>query len=305
MKKGIIAGLIAYSIWGFFPLYFHQLKNVPALQTTAHRVVWSFVLVLLVILLRKEFKLLLASLTARRVGIYVLAGVLLAANWGTYVWAVASGHVVESSLGYFINPIISVLLGVVFLKERLRKIQWLVVALAFAGVAYITISTGKLPWISLILATTFGFYGLIKKLADLPVMHGLVLETVAIFLPALGLLIAADVAGKGSFLHSDPLTNILLAMTGIVTVIPLILFSTAARNVPLSTLGLMQYATPTFQFLQGVYLFKEPFNTSKLVGFVLIWVALIIFTVEGLLHFRKPVSPEDLEQMDLEVTDMI
>jgi len=305
MKKGIIAGLIAYSIWGFFPLYFHQLKNVPAVQTTAHRVVWSFVLVLLVILLRKEFKPFFASLTARRVGIYVLAGVLLAANWGTYVWAVASGHVVESSLGYFINPIISVLLGVVFLREKLRKIQWLVVALAFSGVTYITISTGTLPWISLILATTFGFYGLIKKLADLPVMHGLVLETVAIFIPALGILVAANSAGTGVFLHSDPLTTVLLALTGIVTIIPLILFSTAARSVPLSTLGLMQYATPTFKFLQGVYLFKEPFNTSKWVGFILIWVALIIFTVEGFLHFQKPVSPMEMEQKDLEVTDMI
>jgi chloramphenicol-sensitive protein RarD len=281
------------------------LSDVPAVQTTAHRVVWSFILVLVIILLRKEFGVLKASLTARRVGIYVLAGVLLAGNWGTYVWAVASGHVVESSLGYFINPIISVLLGVVFLREKLRKLQWLVVALAFTGVAYITISTGKLPWISLILATTFGFYGLIKKLADLPVMHGLLLETVAIFLPALGILIAANAAGKGAFLHSNPLTNTLLALTGIVTVIPLILFSTAARSVPLSTLGLMQYATPTFQFLQGVYLFKEPFDTSKLVGFVFIWVALIIFSVEGFIHFKKPVTPQDLEQKDLEVTDMM
>jgi len=300
MKKGIIAGLAAYSMWGFFPIYFHLLSNVPALQTTAHRVVWSFVLVILLILIRKEVGLFLSLLTWKRVGIYALAGILLTVNWGTYVWAIAKGHVVESSLGYFINPIVSVLLGVVFLHEKLRKLQWVVVGLAVAGVSYITYSTGQLPWISLVLAITFGLYGLIKKLADLRPLHGLMLETTAVILPALAYLLVAERNGSGAFGHTSVLTTVLLAVTGIVTVIPLIFFSIGAKNVPLTTMGIMQYATPTFQFMQGVYLFKEPFSPHKLIGFVFIWIALIIFTIESILHYRKSRNPRDVELLDLE-----
>ena len=304
MKKGIIAALIAYSLWGVFPIYFHWLAEVPAIQTTAHRVVWSFALVLVVIFIRKEMRAFLASLTWKKAGIYVLAGALLAANWGTYVWAVGSGHVVESSLGYFINPIISVLLGVLFLREKLRKVQWLVVAIAFSGVAYLTFASGQFPWISLVLAFTFGLYGLIKKIAPLGALHGLMLETAGIFIPALAILVGAEIIGTGAFGHLSGTTTLLLALTGIVTIIPLLLFSASAKRVPLSTLGIMQYAAPTFQFLLGVFLFKEPFTPVKLIGFVVIWVALIIFTVESVLRFRKPVTSQHPVQIGLEVTDI-
>lgn len=304
MKKGIIAAFIAYSIWGVFPIYFHWLAEVPAIQTTAHRMVWSFILVLALILARKEMRAFRVSLTWKKVGIYVLAGTLLAANWGTYVWAVGSGHVVESSLGYFINPIISVLLAVVFLHEKLRKVQWLVVMLAFSGVAYLTYTSGQLPWISLVLAFTFGLYGLIKKIAPLGALHGLMLETAGIFIPALAILVGVEAIGTGAFGHLSVTTTLLLALTGIVTIIPLLLFSVSAKRVPLSTLGIMQYGTPTFQFLLGVFLFKEPFTPSKLIGFVVIWVALIIYTVESVLHFRKWVALQDLEQITLEVADI-
>lgn len=301
MKKGIIAGLLAYSIWGFFPIYFHALGSVPSWQTTAHRIVWSVALTYLIILVRGEARVFIASLNWKVVRIYLLAGVLIGANWGTYVWAVASGHVVESSLGYFINPIISVLLAVVFLKEKLRRVQWIVVSLAFIGVAYITITSGQIPWISLILAFTFGLYGLTKKLAPLNSLHGLALEATMIFLPAFIYLVSAEIKGTGAFGHSSPLINLLLALTGIVTVIPLLLFTVGAKRVPLSTIGIMQYATPTFQFLQGVFLFREDFNPDKLVGFIFIWIALIIFTVESFIHFRKPAPAAEMEQLDIEV----
>jgi chloramphenicol-sensitive protein RarD len=287
MSKGVWASLFAYVIWGFFPIYFHALSGVPAEQTTAHRVVWSFLFISLVILFRREVNAFTRSLSWRKVGIYLLAGVLLAANWGTYVWAVGNGRVVEASLGYFINPIVSVLLGVVFLREKLRSLQWLVAGLAVFGVGFLTFSYGQIPWISLVLAFTFGMYGFIKKLAPLGTLHGLALETMMIFLPALVILLIAEFSGTGAFGHISILATILLALTGIVTAIPLFLFSFGARNVPLSTLGLLQYVTPTIQFLLGIFLYKENFTSSHLSGFIIIWVALIIFTVDSFLFYRR------------------
>jgi chloramphenicol-sensitive protein RarD len=287
MSKGVWAGLFAYAIWGFFPIYFHALSGVPAEQTTAHRIVWCFLFILIMILFRREAKAFTISLTWKKVGIYLLAGLLLAANWGTYVWAVANGRVVEGSLGYFINPIVSVLLGVIFLREKLRSLQWLVVGLAIFGVGFLTYSYGQVPWISLVLAFTFGMYGFIKKLAPLGTLHGLALETMMVFLPALVLLLIAEFSGTGAFGHISVLTSILLTLTGIVTAVPLFLFSYSARNIPLSTLGLLQYVTPTIQFLLGIFLYKENFTSSHLSGFIIIWVALIIFTVDSFLFYRR------------------
>lgn len=287
MGKGVWASLIAYAMWGFFPIYFHALSKVPAEQTTAHRIVWSFIFISILISIRKEVGSFIHSLDWKKVGIYLLAGIMLAINWGTYVWSVENGRVVEASLGYFINPIVSVLLGVIFLREKLRPMQWIVVGLAVIGVAVLTVSYGQLPWISLVLAFTFGMYGFIKKLAPLSTLHGLELETMMIFLPALAILIFAEASGTGGFGHVSAMTTFLLLLSGIVTAVPLFLFSYGARNVPLSTLGLLQYLTPTLQFLIGVFVFREEFTSSHLSGFIIIWVALIIFTINSLLYHRK------------------
>lgn len=289
MKKGILYVLAAYGLWGFFPIYFKTLQAVPAFQIMAHRVVWSFVFLAGIILLRKELKKLIRSITPKIAWLYLIAGVLLAINWVTYVWAVNAGFVVEASLGYFINPLVSVLLGVIFLQERLRPLQWLPVILAAAGVTYLAVSMGQLPWIALVLAFSFGFYGLIKKIAPLNSLQGLTLETGAIFIPALGFLLFEQMRGTGSFYNEGVSTSLLLAATGIVTAVPLLFFAAGTRLVPLTTVGLLQYITPSAQFLLGVFLYNEPFTKERAIGFTIIWTALIIFTLENLWH-RRPAS---------------
>ncbi len=288
MNKGIVSAFAAYVMWGVFPIYFKWLQTVPAFQTVSHRVVWSFIFLVIVIALRGEWITFIQSLSWKRFFIYLGAGTLLGINWFTYVWAIAQGYVVESSLGYFINPLVSVVLGMIFLGERLRPLQWIPVILAVAGVIYLTISYGSLPWIALILAFSFGFYGLIKKISPLGSLHGLTLETSAIFLPSLAILLVEEARGVGAFGHDGWLISILLVLTGVVTAVPLILFSIGARNIPLTTVGLLQYIAPTGQFLSGVFLFSEPFTKDRLIGFSIIWLALIIFSVESLTR-RKPI----------------
>jgi len=287
MNKGALSAFLAYVCWGIFPVYFKLLHEVSPFQTMTHRVVWSFLFLLLILAVRKEIGIFRKELSLKRFLIYLGAGTLLAINWLTYVWAIAEGFVIESSLGYFINPLVSVLLGVIFLKERLRPAQWIPVGLAFIGVVYLTITFGSLPWIALVLAFSFGFYGLVKKIAPLGSLYGLTLETGAIFIPALIFLLVAEFSGTGAFGHSSLLITILLALTGIVTAIPLLLFSTGARSVPLTTIGLLQYIAPTLQFLSGVLLFNEPFTTTRLIGFSIIWLALVIFTIENLGERRR------------------
>ena len=291
MKKGVLFALAGYTIWGFFPLYFKTLQAAPAFQIMAHRVVWSFLLMTAILVFRKELKSMFASATPRITLLYAIAGTLLAINWVTYVWGVNAGYVVEASLGYFINPLVSVLLGVIFLQERLRPLQWVPVALAAVGVTYLTVSMGKLPWIALVLAFSFGLYGLMKKITPLGSLQGLTLETAAVFLPALVYLIIEQVRGAGAFINAGVSTTLLLAATGVVTVIPLIFFSAGTKLIPLTTVGLLQYITPTTQFLLGVFVFKEAFSSNQVIGFVIIWIALILFTMENLLHYR-PVAVE-------------
>jgi chloramphenicol-sensitive protein RarD len=291
-NKGIIDSLLAYTLWGVFPIYFKFLHSVPADQIVAHRIVWSFLLLMAVIGVRRELREYRAIVTGRNFLIYLGAGLLLAANWGIYVWGVTSGRVVEASLGYFINPLVSVLLGVIFLHETLRPLQWVPVGLAAAGVIYLAVSLGQLPWLSLALAFTFGFYGLIKKMAPLGSLQGLSLETMSIFLPAAGYLIYTQVNGTGVFGHTTLLVNLLLLLSGVITVIPLLLFASGARSVPLTTLGLLQYIAPTLQFLSGVLLFGEPFTHQRLIGFGLVWLALIVFSLENLNARRLAVNPD-------------
>jgi chloramphenicol-sensitive protein RarD len=221
---------------------------------------------------------------------YTLTAVLLAVNWLIYIYGINSGQVVETSLGYFINPLLSVALGVIFLRERLRSMQWFPVGLVAVGVLYLTLQYGSLPWIALALAFSFGMYGLIKKIAPLGSLHGLSLETGIIFIPALVYLFVVESQGNGSFGHLGWNVTLLLAFVGVVTALPLLLFGLAARSIPLTLLGILQYIAPTVQFLLGIFLYQEPFTTTRLVGFAIIWLALIIFSLEGAYARRKRIA---------------
>ncbi len=288
MKKGVIYACVAYFIWGLFPIYFTYLDQVPALQTVMHRILWSFLLLAVLVVARKEWAPLRATVkNPKLVLLFLVSSLLITINWLTYVYGVSIGMIVETSLGYFINPLVSVMLGVVVLRERLRPLQWLPVGLAALGVIYLTIEYGRLPWIALVLAFSFGLYGLVKKTAPLGSFHSLTMETGIMFLPSLLYLLSAEFSGAGAFGHAGLLTTILLALTGPVTVVPLLLFGSAARQIDLSMMGLLQYITPTLQFLIGVLIYKEPFTTSSLIGFAIIWAALIILWAEGTLQRQR------------------
>lgn len=287
-NRGILAGIGAYLIWGFFPLYFKAIQVAPALQIMFHRVVWCFLFLGAVILIRKEWPNLAVELRKPRVlPLYTLAAVLLGANWLIYIFGVNSGQVLETSLGYFINPLFSVALGVLFLREKLRPAQWIPIGLAAAAVLYLTLQHGALPWIALALALTFGLYGLIKKIAPLGALHGLTLETAILFLPALGYLLFAESRGTGAFGHAGWAVTLLLALSGVVTAIPLLMFAVAARSIPLYMIGILQYIAPTGQFLLGVLVFGEAFTPERVVAFSLIWFALLLYSLESFLVNRR------------------
>jgi chloramphenicol-sensitive protein RarD len=258
------------------------------LETLSNRIVWSLVLLLLLLTTRHHWQWLKPALKNRRIMLtYLLSGSILAVNWGTYIWAVNSNQVVETSLGYFINPLVSVLFGVWFLQEKLRRGQWKAVAVAALGVSYLTLIHGSLPWIALTLAFSFAIYGYIRKTAALDALAGLTLETAWLFLPALMVLLYLQREGVGNWGQGDWHITVLLMGTGLATAVPLLWFGMAARRIPLSSIGILQYIAPTCQFLIGVFLYHEPFNLTSLVGFCLIWLALIIFTAESLVHNRK------------------
>jgi chloramphenicol-sensitive protein RarD len=288
MSRGVIYATIAYLMWGILPVYWKALKAVSATQILSHRIVWSMVFLIILVTLKKGWPSLMRALADRRILIpAVLAAGLLAVNWLTYIWGINAGHVVETSLGYFINPLVNVLLGVIFLRERLRPWQWAPVGLAGLGVLYLTISHGSLPWIALTLAFSFGLYGLAKKLASLEALGGLTLEMGVLFVPALTYLVYMGGQGTGAFGRLGLEPTLLLAGTGVVTAIPLLLFGMGARRIHMTTLGLLQYIAPTCQFLLGVLLYREPFTWASLVGYGMIWLALIIYTTEGFLQQRK------------------
>src|SRR5215216_3197432 len=291
MNKGILNGLAAYALWGFFPIYWKFLHQVPALQVIGHRISWSFVLLVGILLVTRQWNAFRATLTPKVFGIYTIAAILLTINWLVYVWGVNAGFIVETSLGYFINPLLSVLLGVIFLRERLRTTQWIPVGVAAVGVIYLTAVYGRPPWIALALAFSFGFYGFVKKLAPLGSLYGLTLETAIVFPFALIYLLVVQFGGTAAFLHESAWTTILLIGAGAVTTIPLLMFASAAKQIPLTVIGLLQYIAPTLQFLIGIFLYKEPFDQSHFIGFGIVWIALIIFWVENLLAHRVPVEP--------------
>ncbi len=290
MRSGIIYAALAFLCWGLFPIYFHALGDVPPMQILAHRMLWSLGFLLIVLVLRRQWKWLNVVRQPRVFFSFVLSAVLLSANWLVYIWSVTNHHVIEASLGYFINPLVNIMLGYLILKERLRAVQWVAIAIAALGVAWLTWQTGTVPWIALFLAFSFGSYGLLRKTAALGALEGLSFETIVLFPLAAAYVIWLTVNGQNVFINTDSdTTRVLLVMAGPLTAIPLLLFASGARRIPLSILGLLQYLSPTLQFLLGVWLFKEAFTADRLVGFALIWSALILFAGEGLL--RRPPAP--------------
>jgi len=292
MNKGVLYGVGAYVLWGFFPIYWKLLHEVPALQVIGHRISWSFILLAVYILVAKQWQEFRSvAFKPKTIAIYSIAAVLLSFNWLIYVWGVNAGFIVETSLGYFINPLLSVLLGVVFLRERLRPMQWIPVGLAAIGVIYLTFIYGRPPWIALSLAFTFGFYGFVKKLSPLGSLYGLTLETGILFPLALIYIAMVGLNGSGAFLQNGTLVDVFLIGAGLVTTIPLLMFASAAKQIPLTVVGLLQFIAPTLQFLIGVFLYKEPFDLAHFIGFAIVWTALIIFAVESYLANRASIQP--------------
>jgi chloramphenicol-sensitive protein RarD len=296
-RKGVLYAIGAYVMWGLFPIYWKQLEMMPALQIIGHRIGWSFIVLLSVVVVTRQWGAFRReAMTAKMIRVYVAAAVLISINWYAFVWAVNHGFVLESSLGYFINPLFSVLLGVTVFHERLRPVQWIPIGLAALGVLYLTLTYHALPWIALALAFSFGLYGMVKKMAPMGSLYGLTLETGLLFLPAVGYLIACEVAGQGAFLHSGPAKDWMMAGAGVVTVVPLLLFASAAPRVPLTMIGLLQYINPTMQFLLGVLVYHEPFTHDRLIGFGLVWSGLILFWAEGLFA-RRNIAPEPVGEL--------
>jgi chloramphenicol-sensitive protein RarD len=283
--RGLWYGLGAYAIWGLFPIYWKLIESVPSGQIIAHRIVWSFLLLACIRMATFRRRLPRERLMGSRrvVGLYTVAAMLIAVNWFVYVWAVNHDFILETSLGYFITPLVNVLLGVVILRERLRTLQWVAIALAATGVGYLAIVYGDVPWIAIGLASTFGTYGLVKKKAPLGSVAGLTLETGLLFLPALVYLAVAETGGTGPFLRAPGSMRFLIAAAGPVTTLPLVLFAAAVQRIPLSAIGILQFIAPTIQFALGVLVYKEPFSHQQLIGFAFVWSAVIVFAAEGIL----------------------
>jgi chloramphenicol-sensitive protein RarD len=281
MRRGVAYGIAAYGIWGLFPLYFPLLKPAGAVEILAHRMVWSLIFMLAILVVARNWSW-IRRLTPRRLGLLALAGLVIAGNWGTYIYAVNSGHTLEAALGYFINPLFSVLLGVVIFRERLRPWQWTAVGLGTVAVIVLTVDYGRLPWIALTLAGAFGTYGLLKKFANMPSAESLAIETLVLFVPALAYLATLEARGTGTFGHVGMGQVALLAGAGVITAVPLLLFNGAAIRLPLSWLGMMQYIAPVLQFLIGLFIQHEDMPASRWVGFLLVWTGLVILTADGM-----------------------
>jgi chloramphenicol-sensitive protein RarD len=287
MRAGILSAALAFLCWGLFPIYFHALGDVPPMQILAHRVLWSLGFLLVVLLVMRQWKWLALVRQPKVFWSFVASSFLLSANWLVYIWAVKNGHVLDASLGYFINPLVNIMFGFLLLKERMRPAQWCAIAIAALGVAWLTWQAGSVPWIALFLAASFGGYGLLRKTAALGALEGLSFETMVLFPFAAGYVVWLTLHGENAFLNApSDTTRWLLVAAGPTTAIPLLLFASGARKIPLSILGLLQYLSPTLQFLLGVWLFHEAFNSTRAVGFVMIWAALALFAGEGLWRSR-------------------
>ena len=287
MNRGIAFGVGAYLLWGLLPIYWKAIESVDSLEILAHRIVWSTLLLGAIVGLRRSWPKIRGLQRGSLVRLLV-AGSLLTLNWATYIWAVNNGHIVESSLGYFINPLFNVALGVIVLRERLDPVQWAAIGIAAGGVAYMTVTVGAIPWIALVLATSFASYALLKKqMVAIGPFESLTVEIAFVLVPAVGFLAILAGRGDGSFVAAGPRVSVLLIMTGLATALPLLLFGAAATRIPLSTIGLLQYIAPTMQFLIGVLIYDELVGRDRLVGFTLVWLALAIYTINGLVRRRR------------------
>ena len=303
--SGFWSGVAAFTIWGLVPLYWKLLKHVPAIQVLGHRIVWSLaVLIILAVAMRRGSRATLGggrathgggratlgAISGRVVGLYAIAATLIAVNWFLYIYAVNAGFIVETSLGYYITPLVNVLFGVVVFHERMRPAQWVAVAVAAVGVVQLTFAYGALPWIAFGLAASFGSYGLAKKKAPLDPVEGLTLETAILAPVAILFLAMLHRSGEGAFLRTGATTDALMIGGGLITTVPLLLFAAAVRTVPLSVIGILQYIGPTLQFLLGVFVYHEPFSRTQLVGFSIVWTALAIYAGDNLRARRAATS---------------
>ena len=291
-RRGMWAAVAAFVLWGLMPLYWHALRAVPSLQILLHRIVWSTLMVGGLLCWRSGFEWMRAAVARPGVAAWLaLSGVLIGFNWGLYIWAVNAGHVVESALGYFINPLFSVMLGVLVLHERLNRVQWLSVAIAAAGVLWLTFNYGGFPWIALALAGSFGIYGLVRKLLGAPPVRGLGIENLYLLPAALAFLAWAEISGQGGCLSLQHgygfALDAMRVLAGLLTALPLIGFAAAVQRIPYSLVGLLQYISPTLQLLVGVLVLGEPFGRERAIGFAFIWIALALYAADGLLRARR------------------
>ncbi len=286
-RRGFGFGLTAYLLWGLFPLYWKLLDSSGALELLAHRILWAMLTIVGLMLVRHRFGQVRALLAEpRRRWPLVAAAVLISVNWGGYIWGVNNGRVVETSLGYFITPLFTVLLGVIFLKERLRVAQWIALGVAFVAVAALTIENGRPPWLAIVLTFSFGFYGLAKKRAGAGAIEGMAVETATIAPIALAALVVLALHGDSTVTHQGPGYLVLVLLTGPLTAVPLLLFGAAATRIPMTTLGLLNYVAPIMQFIIGILVFHEQMSTMRWAGFGLVWLALTIFTWDSLARRR-------------------
>lgn len=286
-RRGVLFGFAAYAMWGLFPLYFPLLKPAGAIEILAHRVLWTLVVVGVMLAVRGRWQWLRALAgDRRRLLLLTVAAVVIAVNWGVYIWAVNQGRVVDAALGYYINPLVTVLLGVMLLRELLRRWQWVAVGLATLAVLVLTIDVGRPPVIALVLAVSFATYGLMKNRVRMPALESLSVETLLLALPAAVAVGVIQARGHAAFGHGSVRVTVLLVGVGIITAIPLLLFGAAASRVPLSTMGLMQYITPTAQFLIGLLVVHEEMSNGRWIGFVIVWAALLVFSIDSVYAAR-------------------
>jgi chloramphenicol-sensitive protein RarD len=287
MNRGYPAAIATYAFWGLSPIYWKIVASVPALELLGTRICWAMPFLFAVLLYRRDFSVYKTVwLAPKKYLIYVLSAFLLATNWLVWIWSVTNGFVVDASLGYFINPLVNVVMGVLLLHEHLRRVQWISLIFAFVGVLYLTLNYGQFPWIALTLAGTFGLYGYIRKTAALGAINGLAVEVTLLLLPALILLLYLAHSGVMVMGEQPPVMHFWVSLSGFITIFPLALFAYGARRIPYSTIGFIQYIAPTGQFLLGIFAFHEDFNLDRLIGFSFIWLALLIYSLENL-YFHK------------------
>ena len=297
-RRGLAYGLGAYALWGAFPLYFTLLEPTSPVEILANRILWSCVVLLCLVVVGRRWSAIAPVLRdRRRLALLAAASIMIAVNWGFFIYGVSSDQVVQTSLGYFINPLVSVVFGVVLLHERLRRIQWVAVGLGVAAVAVLSVDYGQVPWIALVLAFSFGTYGLLKKILDLGAVESLSVET-ALLTPLAAVYLGYLVSAGGSAWNSEGgAMMLLLVSTGVVTIVPLLLFSASATRIPLTWIGLLQYTTPVLQFATGVFILNEPMPASRWVGFSLVWIALVTLAVDSVAAVRRGARTE------LEITE--